>query len=309
MARSFQLVSAPRFHRLAARISLCVPLALASACGSGKSDLASRDSALDRDLTLAANAVPARPTVVPMGDTATSAPRQPAPQGSPDKRPQAQKPPAPVSTPVRTPTKPSTQAEPAPASQPAVAPAASASSTPAPVAPAPAMKTIPGGTALLAETTSQLCSLANRPGDKIVANLTHEVIGPDGAKLAVGTPVLIEMAAAVPPADFAFLVKGVLVNGELVPVSGEVTSRGETNDRRVSKGGDKGKVATGAVIGAILGRVIGGGAKGTVIGAAGGAAAGSVAAARNSVVEHCLPSGASITVTLTGPLVYPATPQ
>ncbi|MEO7998772.1 MAG: hypothetical protein ABI852_15085, partial [Gemmatimonadaceae bacterium] len=149
----------------------------------------------------------------------------------------------------------------------------------------------------------------NRPGDKIVANLTREVAGPDGALLPVGTPVLIEMAAAVPPADFAFLVKGVQVNGKLIPVDGQVTAEGQTNDRRVSKGGDKGKVATGAVIGAILGRVIGGGAKGTVIGAAGGAAAGTIAAARNSVVEHCLPSGANITVTLTGPLVYPATSQ
>ena len=115
--------------------------------------------------------------------------------------------------------------------------------------------------------------------------------------------------AAEPPADFAFRVRGVQVNGQLIPVEGRVSAEGETNDRRVSKGGDKGKVATGAVIGAILGRVIGGGAKGTVIGAAGGAAAGSVAAARNSTVEHCLPSGARITVTLTTPLVYPAPSQ
>ena len=161
----------------------------------------------------------------------------------------------------------------------------------------------------VATTTAQLCSLANRPGDKIVANLSSEVLGPDGARLPIGTPVLIEMAAAEPPADFAFRVRGVQVNGELIPVEGRVSAEGETTDRRVSKGGDKGKVATGAVIGAILGRVIGGGTKGTVIGAAGGAAVGSVAAARNSVVEHCLPSGARITVTLTTPLVYPAHSQ
>lgn len=307
MARSIPEISGARLNRFRSQATLCLVSALAVACRSDKPDLANRDSALDRDLTLAANAAPARPTIVPMGDTATASPRQSAPQGNTSRQAQPQKPPA--RTPVRTPTKPSADVQPAPSTSVASTPVPTPATVPVPAAPAPAMKTIPGGTALLAQTTAQLCSLANRPGDKIVANLTHEVTGPDGAKLPVGTPVLIEMAAAEPPADFAFLVKGVMVNGELIPVSGQVTSQGETNDRRVSKGGDKGKVATGAVIGAILGRVIGGGAKGTVIGAAGGAAAGSVAAARNSVVEHCLPSGASITVTLTGPLVYPAISQ
>jgi hypothetical protein len=120
---------------------------------------------------------------------------------------------------------------------------------------------------------------------------------------------VVEMAPAEPPADFAFRLKGIQVNGEFIPAQGTVSSTGETTERRVSKGGDKGKVATGAVIGAILGRVLGGGgAKGTIIGAAGGAAAGTVAAARNSTVEHCLPAGATITVTLSSPLVLPSSP-
>ncbi|MBC8087455.1 MAG: hypothetical protein H7Z40_09315 [Phycisphaerae bacterium] len=138
--------------------------------------------------------------------------------------------------------------------------------------------------------------------------LNRAVTGPDGASLPAGTPIVVEMAAAEPPADFAFRVKGVQVDGKFIPAEGRVTSDGATTDRRVSKGGDKGKVATGAIIGAILGRVLGGSTKGTVIGAAGGAAAGSVMAARNSTVEHCLPAGATITVTLDSPLVLPSTP-
>jgi len=141
-----------------------------------------------------------------------------------------------------------------------------------------------------------------------VATLNNAVTGPDGGTLPAGTPIVVEMAAAEPPADFAFRVKGVQVDGKFIPAEGRVTSEGATTNRRVSKGGDKGKVATGAVIGAILGRVLGGGTKGTIIGAAGGAAAGTVAAARNSMVEHCLPAGATITVTLGSPLVLPSSP-
>jgi len=129
------------------------------------------------------------------------------------------------------------------------------------------------------------------------------MIASDGSRLAAGTPILIEMAAPATPGDFAFHVKAVQVDGVLIPVQGTVTIEGVTSERRVSKGGDQGKVITGAIAGAILGRVLGGGTKGAVIGAAGGAAAGTVAAARNSVAERCLPAGATVTVTLSAPLV------
>ena len=291
------------------RVRVLALVAFLAACGTDKSRASAGDSALNRDLTLA-SAASAAPSAIPTGDTATTAVRSPLSTGKPASRPQPQD--SPVKAPVETrvPTRPTPAPTPVPpvAAPPVATPVPVATAT-APIAPTPAMKTIGAGTALVATTTSQLCSLANRPGDKIVANLSSEVRGPDGALLPVGTPVLVEMAMAEPPADFAFRVRGVQVNGELIPVEGRVSAEGETNDRRVSKGGDKGKVATGAVIGAILGRVIGGGTKGTVIGAAGGAAAGSVVAARNSVVEHCLPAGARITVTLTTPLVYPAPSQ
>lgn len=316
-------------HRWRAGLSAALLAGALAACGSDRSGARAADSALDRDLTLAGAAGPV--TDIPMGDTAT---RSSSPVRQPQNQAQTERPASRGPTPARVPTQRNPQSSggagapttvPSPAASPDPKPAAtssdpnpttaaSASGDPAAAAntgnaPGRATRSLGAGTTLIASTTSQLCSLANRPGDKIVANLSSEVTGPDGARLPAGTPVLIEMAVAEPPADFAFRVRGVQVNGQLIPVEGRVAADGETTDRRVSKGGDKGKVATGAVIGAILGRVLGGGTKGTVIGAAGGAATGSVIAARNSTVEHCLPSGARITVTLTTPLVFPAPSQ
>ncbi len=140
-----------------------------------------------------------------------------------------------------------------------------------------------------------------------MAELTVPVSGPDGATLPAGTPILVEMAQPAPDGSFAFRVRSVQVNGQLVPVQGTVRVGDDAamNARQVSKGGDKGKVITGAILGAIAGRVLGGGTRGTVIGAAGGAAAGTIAAARNSQTEQCLAAGATLFVTLSAPLVFP----
>jgi hypothetical protein len=164
-------------------------------------------------------------------------------------------------------------------------------------------RSLGSGTALVGRTDAEICSIANRPGDRFVATLVDDVSGPDGGRIPAGTPVLVEMAQPAPGQDFAFRVKAVQVNGTLIPIEGSVRVEGTPTERRVSKGGEKEKVVTGAVVGAILGRVLGGGTKGTVIGAAGGAAAGTIAAARSGMTERCLPAGATLTVTLTSPLV------
>lgn len=314
------------------RVSVAVLCMVAAAgCSRDKANLASRDSALDRDLTLATAAPAGQPLSVSgdtaLGGTGVSSPPSPTPDPQGDKPPKApgkmpatapstrpaSKPNQPAPVPTRTPAPPSaTAAVPAPPTTTAPIPSpdpAGASGGLTGSAAGPAPKSIPAGTALVAKTTAQLCSLANRPGDKLVANLNEELVMPDGARLPAGTPVLVEMAEAEPPADFAFRVRGVQVDGKLIPVSGTVASTSATTDHRVSKGGDKGKVATGAVVGAILGRVLGGGTRGTVIGAAGGAAAGTIMAGRNSTVEHCLPAGAMIIVTLANPLVLPSASQ
>jgi len=142
----------------------------------------------------------------------------------------------------------------------------------------------------------------------LVAELAVPVNGPDGATLPVGTPILVEIDPSAADGSFVFRVRSVQVNGELVPVQGTVRVGDDVaiTERRVAKGGDQGKVITGAIIGAIAGRVLGGGTRGTVIGAAGGAAAGTIAAARNSQTERCLPAGATLSVTLSAPLIFPS---
>ena len=290
--------------------------------------VASTDSLLMRDLTLAGSS--AAPATTPsLGDTATTIPaaRAPLPPPLSVSTKKATSAPSPQTTPSRVAARPTQQVAPTSAPSPVVAEPAP-QTAPAPVlTPATTVDRVGAGagtqsdgadgaaagttsrgaigvgSTLSGKTGSQICSLANRPGDRLVANLAAEMIASDGSRLAAGTPILIEMAAPATPGDFAFRVKAVQVDGVLIPVQGTVVIEGVTSERRVSKGGDQGKVITGAIAGAILGRVLGGGTKGAVIGAAGGAAAGTAAAARNSVTERCLPAGATVTVTLSAPLV------
>jgi len=287
------------------------------ACGQDDRRAAT-DSLLSRDLTLAASAT----TVIPptaLGDTAASQPataalpiapnvapasapeRRPTPRPS---RPAPRQPVAPVPTPISEPVVNDPVPVPsAPTSAPTTPTRSEGTAPEVAAGSGTGRRGIGAGTGLVGTTNAAICSLANRPGDRLVATLSNEVVGPDGARLPIGTPILVEMSAPATPGDFAFRVKAVQVDGVLIPVEGTVAVAGETTERRVSKGGDQGKVIGGAIAGAILGRVLGGGTKGTVIGAAGGAAAGTVAAARNSVTEKCLPAGATLTVTLSAPLV------
>ena len=159
---------------------------------------------------------------------------------------------------------------------------------------------------LAGATNAEICTLANRPGDRFVVSLATTVSSPDGASLPAGTPVLVELGQPGPDGEFVFRLKGVQLNGEFIPAEGgvQVADAGIT-ERSVSKGGDKGKVITGAIAGAIIGRVLGGSTKGAVIGAAGGAAAGTVAAARNTTKERCLPAGTTLSATLSSAMVLP----
>ncbi|AMW03967.1 hypothetical protein GEMMAAP_02200 [Gemmatimonas phototrophica] len=280
--------------------------ALLAACGDARPERsAAIDSALSRDLTLASSATPN----VAIGDTAVSnspsaplplpdAPR-PSPRPTvavPSPAPAAPRTPRPAPAPLPAPT----AAIPAPT--PAPTPVAEAP-TPAPV---PRGRMIGEGVQLSGATNAAICSLANRPGDRFVVSLDREVTSPDGALLAAGTPVLVELARVdSTTGEMSFRLRGVQVDGEFYPAQGTVrVVDGAVTERKVSKGGsDQGKVITGAIIGGILGRVMGGGTKGAVIGAAGGAAAGTIAAARNNTIERCLSAGATLSTTLTAPLV------
>jgi hypothetical protein len=277
-------------------------LLLMAGCRDRAADSASIDSLLARDLTLAAASAPARPIPAEIGDTAISTPTAPAraiprPNAPPVVRPSSR--PPRTSRPSREPAVPAPSPTPVAEAPPAAAPA------PAP-APSPS-RGLASGTTLSAKTNAAICSLANRPGDRVVAELAVPVNGPDGATLPVGTPILVELAPPDADGHFAFRVRSVQVHGELVPVQGTVLVGDDVavTERQVAKGGDKGKVITGAIIGAIAGRVLGGDTRGTVVGAAAGVAAGTIAAARNSQTERCLPAGATLSITLSAPLVFP----
>lgn len=305
-----------------ARVSIVFLVAVATACDQSPR-VATTDSLLNRDLTLAAAS--GTPALTPgLSDTAIAEPtnvpvsRLPSPTASaaPASPPVAASAKAVVPPPRVVPQRTS-QTAPVARSQPVepeVTPApvtrgndsvsgAGATGGGTPAGSGTTRRALGSGTRLTSRTNAEICSLANRPGDRLVATLSADVASADGGKLAAGTPVLIEMSAPATDGTFAFRVKSVQVNGVLVPVEGTVAVAGETTERQVSKGGDKGKVVGGAIAGAIIGRVLGGGTKGAIIGAAGGAAAGTAAAARNTVAEQCLPAGATVTITLTAPLV------
>jgi uncharacterized protein YcfJ len=298
------------------------------ACGGDRNQSVAVDSVLARDLTLASSATS---TAIP-ADTALSVPQATAPE-TPSPAPvpsRTSASPSRATTPTPIRQKPATERQTAPSrSEPAPAPApvnptpaASAAATTASTTDTAAGNTGAGagtsgraptlgtGLILAGATNAEICSLANKPGDRFVVSLGQAVQGNDGAMLPAGTPVLVELASATAEGVFTFRLRGIQRDGVFIPAQGSVdVGQATVTERQISKGGDAGKVATGAVIGAILGRVIGGGNRGTVIGAAGGAAAGTVAAARNKVTERCLPAGVTLSATLTAPLVLsPATP-
>ena len=304
--RVISAVSAATRLRIAA---LVCAAAVSAGCGERPRDRASGlDSALDRDLTLAASATPN----VSIGDTAIASATDAAPAPLPKVEPSPAPAPRPATRPAPRPATPAPAPRPQPAPVSAAAaevPAAAPAESPA-VAPAGTGRTraIGTGTVLEGPTNAAICSLAQRPGDRFVISLGRDVSGPDGAVLPAGTPVLVELARVdSATGEFAFRLRGVQLNGEFIPAEGTVrVADANVTERKVSKGGsDQGKVITGAIIGGILGRVIGGGARGAVIGAAGGAAAGTVAAARNSTIERCLSAGATLSATLSAPLILP----
>jgi len=302
---------------------------LVVACGGG--ERASADSALARDLTLAtgsgrpaidsaltlggdtAATRPATPVVSPPAPAARVAAPSPArttparsavrqtevARAEPAVRraPARPVPPRPAPAPVEE----AVEEAPVPTSVPAVAEA-----TPAPAA-GPASgagrgRALAAGTLLAGTLGQRVCTESNRPGDRFVATLDADASGPGGATLPAGTPVVLEFARATgEPPTVEFVVRGVSVGGEFVPIVAEASPvTGDVERRQVvdKPGSAKGKAVQGAIAGAILGRVLGGGTKGTVIGAAGGAAAGAAMGRGRSHEEACLTPGAPVRVRL-----------
>ncbi len=160
------------------------------------------------------------------------------------------------------------------------------------------------GTVIVGRTNGQICARANRPGDRLVITTTTDSFSPDGARLPAGSQIVVEMTAPEAGSEFAFRAKSVQVDSALLPIYGTVrvdspTPTSRTVDReRTGKQSTLGTAVKGAILGALLG-----GSKGAIIGAAGAVAAGAVVDRRNSVSERCLPSGVSLSVVLSAPLV------
>lgn len=275
-----QYIRSPRTTLILSSIAL---MALA-ACGD-KSDggaLAS-DSALGRDLALAQ-----QDSVQPqLQDVPTTPTPEPTPAAAP----------APAPRPTPRPTRPSPRPSPAPA------PAA-----PAPVPAAAASGTVASGTGLSFATNSKICSNTTAVGEKFTADLTEPVKATNGITIpagATGTFEVTEAKTAQNSNDNTFLrvrLVSVQFGGKTFPADATVQTASTERVRSATKGTDAKKVAGGAILGAIAGQVIGKSTKGTVIGAAAGAAAGTAAAAATANFDTCLNTGATISVTLDGPL-------
>lgn len=254
-------------------------LALA-ACGGKSDDALKSDTALGRDLAMAAtdtNAQPKLQDVPASPPPATNAPTTKAPTPKPKPAP----------------SKPSTS--PAP--------------TPAPSKPAAATTgVIDGGTSLRFEASNKICSNTTQVGEKFTAPLASAVTGTNGATIPAGATGTFEVTSkrtAKNSGDSTFLrvrLVSVTFGGNSYPVETTLQTASTDRVRSASKSTDAKKVAGGAVIGAIAGQIIGKNTKGTVIGAAAGAAAGTAAAAATADYDTCLNPGAAIAVKLDGPV-------
>ena len=298
--------------RRATRPGAVALLLATAACGGERPQRAIADSALARDLSLATSPTPPLPGDVPaFGDTAVGgpstappraaeapapvAPRAEAPPRPTPTRATAAEPPAPPvrRAPTRVATRPTAPAEPAESADPVetsevVAPApAAAPAAAAGRARGPALGV---GTVLAARTEQRICSETNRPGDKLVATLTSDATGADGAVLRAGGEGGVELMA-----------RGVTIDGEFRPVAAEVSPPEGQAERRTIEGTSdaKGKAVKGAIAGAIIGQILGRSTRGTVAGGAIGGAIGAAAGAAGTKHESCLPAGATVRVRLT----------
>ncbi len=260
-------------------------LSALAACGGDKSGDAalSADSALGRDLAMAATDSSVQPKLEDVPVTP---------------------PPAPAETPTATKPKP----KPAPVTPPKTSPATPPAAAPAPVPAKPTTGSIEAGTTLRFTANAKLCSNTTKVGDKFTAPISASVSGSNGAEIpagAMGTFEVVEAKTAKNSNDATSLkvrLVAVTVGGESYPVETTLQTASTERVRSATKGTDAKKVAGGAVIGAIAGQIIGKSTKGTVVGAAAGAAAGTAAAAATADYDTCLNDGSVITVTLDAPV-------
>jgi hypothetical protein len=281
------------YHRTPyASLAVVLVFASAIACSGDSKGALNSDSTLQRDLTNAANALPAaQPDLRDVPQTPpvqTPAQRRPAPTRPPQTPPVAP-PPAAVTPPAAIP-----------------APTATAAAAPAPAVGA-RRGTVAAGTNLSLAVDQKVCTSA-KPGDKLMATLTEGVVGNNGALIPSGSRVVVEVASVAQGSGgdlpkMTFRATTLIMGSDRYPVVGDATPT-DTLEKVRAEGqmSDKKKVAGGAIAGALIGQVIGKNTKGTVVGAAAGAAAGAVAAKAGAKYEGCLNQNSHIRLVLAQPL-------
>ena len=271
------------------RFYIAAALFALAACSDSKDSARAADSALNEDLTLAAQAQPTELAIADTALTPVSGPREPIRSAPATPKPRPRPTPARVTPPQERETEPA-------------------------AAPARRVGTIAAGTTVSLNTGSRVCTGVNRPGDKFMAVLTGAAVGSNGVVIPAGSKAVVEVASATSGQEgaepsIAFRVRSIETpSGAVYRVTGDATSsaalerqRAEANSRKT----DAKKVIGGAIAGAILGQAIGKDAKGTIIGAAAGAAAGTVAAKATAKYDACLPENSMLTLSFAEPVEIP----
>jgi hypothetical protein len=166
---------------------------------------------------------------------------------------------------------------------------------------------IPAGTTMVFALDESVSTNTHGRGDEFTATLQADVadsrgetILPQGALSRWIVTQSVESDGG--ESTLAVELDAVRVDGEWVPLVGEVVAADVRVDPRDSDGRTAAKIGIGTAAGAVLGRVIGGDAGSTVAGAAVGAVAGTAVALSDRDGSATLPEGSTVTLRLTQPL-------
>lgn len=202
---------------------------------------------------------------------------------------------APSTTPVEEPPRPGATARPA-----GTRPAAPSAPKPAPVS----TVTVPAGTELALSLATSLSSKTAKAGDPVRAVLTSDVNVDGRTAIASGTTVAGAVVKVTSGSDKIGGTPTLVVafdrlelpGGKDVPITGELTSQGKSDNTR-----DTVKIVGGAAAGALLGDQVSKKDRGKVIGGLLGAAAGAIAA-KETGTEVQLAEGTTFTLALGAPV-------
>lgn len=181
--------------------------------------------------------------------------------------------------------------------------------TPAP-APEPEPRiVIAAGTSLTFSTGAELSTKSNKAGDQFEMTLLDDVLSGNGEVLVpagtfgVGVVTASEKSPnSDDPAILNLELAYLLLDGEEIPMAGEVTGAEIQGDRKDDRTETAAKIGGGAAVGALVGGLLGGGddvLKGAVI----GAAAGTVLALTTKDGHANIPAGTLLTFELTNRVV------